>query len=149
MIQLTEAAASALHSAIATVSTSIAGLHLVVQSRGCAGFQYEMGLVEHVKPEEISCESRGVKIWLDPSSVAMISGTTIDFIDSQEGTGFSFDNPNARSKGGCGKSCCRERLFEEIRHDKDAGPSFVGVYGQQCDDANRSSRSRSHVALHV
>jgi len=104
MIQLTEAAASALHSAIATVPTSIAGLRLVVQSRGCAGFQYEMGLAEQAKPEEISYESRGVKILLDPSSVAMISGTTIDFIDSQEGTGFSFDNPHA--KGGCGKSCC-------------------------------------------
>jgi iron-sulfur cluster assembly accessory protein len=106
MIQLTEAAASALHSAIATVPTSIAGLRLGVQSRGCAGFQYEMGLAEQVMPEEISCESRGVKILLDPSSVAMISGTTIDFIDSQEGTGFSFDNPHANSKGGCGKSCC-------------------------------------------
>jgi iron-sulfur cluster assembly accessory protein len=106
MIQLTEAAASALLSAIATVPTTIAGLRLVVQSRGCAGFQYEMGLVEQVKPEEISCESCGVKIWLDPSSVALISGTTIDFIDGQEGTGFSFDNPHATSKGGCGKSCC-------------------------------------------
>ena len=106
MIQLTEAAASALHSAIATMPTSIAGLRLVVQSRGCAGFQYEMGLVEQVKPEEISCESRGVKILLDPSSAALIFGTTIDFIDSQEGTGFSFDNPHAKSKGGCSKSCC-------------------------------------------
>jgi iron-sulfur cluster assembly protein len=106
MIQLTEAAASALHSAIATVPTSIAGLRLAVQSKGCAGFQYEMGLVDQVMPEDISCESRGVKILLDPSSVALISGTTIDFIDSQEGTGFSFDNPHAKSKGGCGKSCC-------------------------------------------
>ncbi len=106
MIQLTEAAASALHSAIATVPTSIAGLRLAVQSGGCAGFEYEMGLVEQVRPEEISCESRGVRILLDPSSVALISGTTIDFIDSQEGTGFLFDNPHATSKGGCGKSCC-------------------------------------------
>jgi iron-sulfur cluster assembly protein len=104
MIQLTEAAARALHSAIATVPTSIAGLRLIVQAKGCAGFQYEMGLVDQVKPEEISCESRGVKILLDPSSVALISGTTIDFIDSQEGTGFSFNNPHAKS--GCGKSCC-------------------------------------------
>jgi iron-sulfur cluster assembly protein len=36
----------------------------------------------------------------------LISGTTIDFIDGHEGTGFSFDNPHAKSKGGCGKSCC-------------------------------------------
>jgi iron-sulfur cluster assembly protein len=106
MIQLTEAAAGAVQSAIATVPRSIAGLRLVVTSGGCAGFQYEMGLVEKSKPEDVSCESRGVKILIDPDSVALISGTTIDFIDSHEGTGFSFDNPHARSKGGCGKSCC-------------------------------------------
>jgi iron-sulfur cluster assembly protein len=106
MIQLTEAAAGALHSAIATVPRSIAGLRLAVRSGGCAGLQYEMGLVEDAKPEDVSCESLGVKILLDPSSVALISGTTIDFVDSQEGTGFLFDNPHARSKGECGKSCC-------------------------------------------
>ena len=106
MIQLTEAAAGAVHSVIATVPQSIAGLRLMVRSGGCAGLQYEMGLVEKSGPEDISCESRGVKILIDPSSVALISGTTIDFVDSREGVGFSFDNPHARSKGGCGKSCC-------------------------------------------
>jgi iron-sulfur cluster assembly protein len=106
MIQLTEAAAEALHSVIATVPRSIAGLRLAVRPGGCAGFQYEMGLVETSSPEDIPCESHGVKILIDPSSIAFISGTTIDFVDSQEGTGFSFDNPHAQSKGGCGKSCC-------------------------------------------
>jgi iron-sulfur cluster assembly protein len=106
MIRLTEAAADALHSAIATVPKSIVGLRLVVQASGCAGFQYEMGLVEQRHPEDISCESHGVKILIDPSSVALVSGTTIDFVDSQEGTGFSFDNPHAKPKSGCGKSCC-------------------------------------------
>jgi len=106
MIQLTDAAAGALQSAIATVPRSIAGLRLMVRSGGCAGLQYEMGMVENAGPEDISCESHGVKILIDPSSIALISGTTIDFIDSQEGTGFSFDNPQAKSKGGCGKSCC-------------------------------------------
>ena len=106
MIQLTEAAADALHSAIATVPKSIAGLRLSVQESGCAGYQYEMGLVEQEKPEDVSFESHGVRILIDPSSVALLSGTTIDFVNNQDGTGFSFDNPNARSKGGCGKSCC-------------------------------------------
>jgi len=106
MIQLTEAAADALHSAIATVPGSIAGLRLMVRSGGCAGLQYEMGLVENAGPEDISCESHGVKILIEPSSVSLISGTTIDFVDSQEGAGFSFDNPHAKSKSGCGKSCC-------------------------------------------
>jgi iron-sulfur cluster assembly protein len=106
MVQLTEAAAGALHAAIDTVPRSIAGLRLTVRSGGCAGPQYEMGLVESAGPGDFSCESHGVKILIDPSSVALISGTTIDFVDSRDGTGFSFDNPHARSKGSCGKSCC-------------------------------------------
>lgn len=106
MVQLTEAAAAALHSAIATVPRSIVGLRLVVRPGGCAGLQYEMGLVEKSEPEDIACESRGVKILVEASSAALISGATIDFVDGLESTGFSFDNPHARSRGGCGKSCC-------------------------------------------
>jgi iron-sulfur cluster assembly accessory protein len=106
MIELTEAAAGVLHSAIATVPKSIAGLRVTVQQGGCSGFQYEMGLVENVEPGDIPCESRGVKILIESSSVALISGTTIDFVDSQEGMGFLFDNPQAKSGSGCGKSCC-------------------------------------------
>jgi iron-sulfur cluster assembly accessory protein len=106
MIQLTEAAAGALQSAIATVPRSIAGLRLMVRSGGCAGLLYEMGLVENAGPEDISCESHGVKILIDPSSVSLLSGTTIDFVDSSEGTGFLFENPHGKSKSGCGKSCC-------------------------------------------
>ena len=106
MVQLTEAAADALHSAIAAVPQSIAGLRLTVEEGGCSGLRYEMGLVEQGKPEDISCESRGVKMLIDPLSVELITGTTIDFVNTSDGTGFAFDNPRAKSKGGCGKSCC-------------------------------------------
>ena len=106
MIQLTEAAAGALNSALSATAVPMVGLRLMARSAGCAGFQYEMALVEKAAPEDVSCESLGVKILVDPSSVALIAGTTIDFIDSKEGMGFSFDNPHAQSKGGCGKSCC-------------------------------------------
>ena len=106
MIQLTETAAGAVSSAIASSSTPIRGLRVTVQSGGCSGMQYQMGLVESAQAEDISCESHGVRIFVDPASVALISGTTIDFIDSLEGSGFAFDNPQAKSKCGCGKSFC-------------------------------------------
>ena len=111
MIQLTEAAAGAVNSALSATAVPMAGLRILAQPGGCAGLQYEMGLVEEANPADICCadiccESLGVKILVDPSSVALIAGTTIDFIDSEEGVGFSFDNPHAQSKSGCGKSCC-------------------------------------------
>lgn len=106
MIQLTEAAAQALHSAITSTSTPIAGLRLSVQAGGCSGYQYQMGLVQTAEPTDLSCESHGLAVFIDPSSVALISGTTIDFIDGLEGAGFAFNNPQAKSTCGCGKSFC-------------------------------------------
>src|ERR1035437_1429939 len=76
MIQLTEAAAGALHSAIATVPRSIAGLRLMVRSGGCSGLQYEMGLVENAGPEDISCESHGVKKIIEPTPPSLFIFTT-------------------------------------------------------------------------
>jgi iron-sulfur cluster assembly accessory protein len=106
MIQLTEAAAQALHSAITSTSTPIAGLRLTVQAGGCSGYQYQMGLVETAEPADLFCESRGLAVFIDPSSAPLISGTTIDFIDGLEGAGFAFNNPQAKSTCGCGKSFC-------------------------------------------
>jgi iron-sulfur cluster assembly protein len=106
MIQLTETAADALNSAITASNAPILGLRISVQTGGCSGMQYQMGLVETAEPEDLSCESLGLQIFIDPSSAALLSGTRIDFIDGLEGTGFSFENPQAKSKCGCGKSFC-------------------------------------------
>ena len=106
MIQLTEAAAQALHSAITSTSTPIAGLRLTVQAGGCSGYQYQMGLVENAEPSDLFCESHGLAVFIDPSSAPLISGTTIDFIDGLDGAGFAFNNPQAKSTCGCGKSFC-------------------------------------------
>jgi iron-sulfur cluster assembly protein len=106
MIELTETAVDTLRSTIEATSTPIAGLRLTVQAGGCSGFQYQMGLVESAEPGDISCEKRGLSIFIAPDSVALLSGTTIDFVDGLEGSGFAFDNPNAKSSCACGKSFC-------------------------------------------
>ncbi len=106
MIQLTQAAAEALHSAITSASTPIVGLRLTVQAGGCSGYEYRMGLVETAELADISCESRGLAVFIDPSSAPLIAGTTIDFIDGMDGSGFAFNNPQAKSTCGCGRSFC-------------------------------------------
>lgn len=106
MIQLTEAAAQALRIAITSSSTPIAGLRLTVFAGGCSGYQYQMGLVENSEPADLSCESHGLSVFIEPSSVTFIAGTTIDFVDSLDGAGFAFNNPQVKSTCGCGKSFC-------------------------------------------
>jgi len=41
---------------------------------------------------------------VDPTSLAYLSGSHIDFDDGLHGKGFEIKNPNAQSTCGCGKS---------------------------------------------
>jgi iron-sulfur cluster assembly protein len=106
MIELTETAADALRSAIEAQSTGIAGLRLTAKAGGCSGYQYQMGLVESAEPGDIACEDHGLTIFVDPDSLPLLTGTTIDYVDGLEGSGFAFNNPKAKSTCGCGKSFC-------------------------------------------
>ena len=106
MITLTENAVGAIRSAINATTTPIAGLRVTALDGGCSGFQYQMGLVESTNPGDLLCESGGLAIFSDPDSAARLSGTTIDYIESLEGAGFSFNNPQAKSSCACRKSFC-------------------------------------------
>ena len=49
-------------------------------------------------------EREGVRVLVDHKSLEYLEGTTIDFVVALEGSGFTFENPNAKSSCGCGKS---------------------------------------------
>jgi iron-sulfur cluster assembly protein len=49
-------------------------------------------------------ESAGIKVFVDPLTQPLIEGLRVDFVQSFEGSGFTFDNPNAGAMCGCGKS---------------------------------------------
>jgi len=106
MIQLTETAVNALRAAIAATPTPIAGLRISVQAGGCSGNKYGMSLVPAAEQGDVVGESHGVAIFIEPASVPLIAGTTIDYVESLQGSGFSFSNPQAKSSCGCGKSFC-------------------------------------------
>ncbi len=74
-----------------------------METGGCSGFQYGMSFDEG-KPDDARFESEGVQIVVDPTSLAYLDGSTIDFDDGLHGKGFEIKNPNAQSTCGCGKS---------------------------------------------
>ena len=104
MITLTDSASSAVRNAILGASQSIQGLRLMVETGGCAGYKYLMGLVADVNPDDVVVETDGIKVFVDLDSVPLLQGTTIDFVESIEGAGFTFDNPQAQNSCSCGKS---------------------------------------------
>jgi iron-sulfur cluster assembly protein len=104
VVQLTESAANALRAAIAGAGTAVEGLRIAVEAGGCAGFQYSMGLISQIEPGDLIFERDGLKVFVDPASAPLLRGTTIDYVVSLQGTGFTFDNPQAQSHCSCGKS---------------------------------------------
>ena len=104
MIALTDTAASAVRKAIAKSGKEGAGFRIMVETGGCAGFKYMMGLADEAKPDDTVIERDGIKVFVDTISHQHLAGTTIDFVVALEGSGFTFDNPNAKSSCSCGKS---------------------------------------------
>jgi iron-sulfur cluster assembly protein len=104
MIHLTDSALNAVQTAISGSSDPVDGLRIKVEAGGCAGFQYKMGLVREGEPDDTIVEQEGVRLFIDGGSQELLAGTTIDYVVAVQGSGFTFDNPNAQSSCSCGKS---------------------------------------------
>ena len=103
MITLTPRAARQVRSMHAESGAPEKHLRVLVESGGCSGFQYGMSFDER-NPDDAELESEGIVFLIDPTSLAYLEGTSIDFDDGLHGKGFELKNPNAQSTCGCGKS---------------------------------------------
>jgi iron-sulfur cluster assembly protein len=104
MILLSPEAVAAVQSAKARVGKPQAGLRVMIETGGCAGHKYLIGLDEEPRSDDAVIECGGVKVFVDPDSQPLIAGLRVDFVERLEGAGFAFDNPNSTSTCSCGKS---------------------------------------------
>ena len=104
MINLTDSAVNAVRSAIAASAEPVDGLRIMVEAGGCAGFKYMMGLVADRNADDLVVEHDGIRVFVDQDSLTYLNGTTVDFVIGLQGSGFTFDNPQAKSSCSCGKS---------------------------------------------
>ncbi|MBZ0309272.1 MAG: iron-sulfur cluster insertion protein ErpA [Anaerolineae bacterium] len=79
-------------------------LRVFVTGGGCSGLSYGMAFEENIQEYDTLIEVDGVKLVVDATSILYIKGSTIDYVDSLMGGGFSIDNPQAVSTCGCGHS---------------------------------------------
>ena len=102
-LTLTEAAAKRV-GAIAARQGKPAILRLSVEGGGCSGFQYKFDLDDALEAEDAVSETGGVKLVVDPVSLELVTGSTVDFVESLGGAAFKVENPNAAAGCGCGSS---------------------------------------------
>lgn len=104
MITLTDKAIDAVGRFIASSDTPNAGLRIEVTDGGCSGYQYGLKLEETELENDTITEYGDIKVFVNAESMPMLDGMTVDFLDSIEGSGFKFTNPNAVKSCACGTS---------------------------------------------
>jgi len=104
LVVLSEAAAGKLRELVEAEQNPQMGLRVYVYSGGCSGFRYGMMLEDQPSNEDVTVESRGIKVYVDRQSTEHLSGSEIDYLDTLMGAGFTVNNPNAVSACGCGSS---------------------------------------------
>ena len=86
------------------VTAEQGGLRVSVHPGGCSGFKYSLVIEDKISEDDFVLENDGFKVFVDPFSAQYISGVTIDYVSSMQGSGFTFKNPNSTGGCGCGSS---------------------------------------------
>ena len=104
MIEITDAAADELKSLIESENKQGHALRIFIAGIGCSGTQYGMALDNETKEEDVTVDSKDIKIIMTTDIQEELSDATVDFIETPQGKGFVIDNPNAMadSCGTCG-----------------------------------------------
>jgi iron-sulfur cluster assembly accessory protein len=104
MIQLTEKAVEKVQEILGMQEPQPAGLRIAVVGGGCSGFTYSMAFENTPNMLDKTYQFKGLKIFVDQASMFYLDGAEVDYVETLEGSGFKFNNPNVKSTCGCGSS---------------------------------------------
>ncbi|MBZ5540721.1 MAG: iron-sulfur cluster insertion protein ErpA [Acidobacteriia bacterium] len=104
MINLTTVAAGKVKEIMSMQNPAPTALRVAVVGGGCSGFQYHMAFETQTNETDHVLEFDGLKVLVDQMSSMYLDGVEIDYIETLEGAGFKFNNPNVKSTCGCGSS---------------------------------------------
>jgi iron-sulfur cluster assembly accessory protein len=105
MVSLTPVAVEKVKEILTQQNPQPTGLRVAVVGGGCSGFSYHMAFESQINESSDNVyEFDGLKVLVDQMSEMYLDGVQIDYIESIEGSGFKFNNPNVKSTCGCGSS---------------------------------------------
>ena len=104
MVQLTETAVTKVREILDTQEPKPTGLRISVVGGGCSGFSYSMAFENTPNLLDKTYNFDGLKVFIDQASLLYLDGVEVDYVETLEGSGFKFNNPNVKNTCGCGSS---------------------------------------------
>ncbi len=101
-IEVTESAQNHINKIL--ISENSQFFRITVLGGGCAGFQYKFDFSKKANDDDILFEYKDVKVLIDKTSIELIRGSKIDYVNELIGSSFKISNPQASSSCGCGTS---------------------------------------------
>src|SRR6201996_8962827 len=104
MVNLTETAISKVREILGMQEPKPAGLRISVVGGGCSGFSYSMAFEKQPSMLDKTYAFGDLKVFIDSASMLYLDGAQVDYVETLEGSGFKFNNPQVKSTCGCGSS---------------------------------------------
>ena len=104
MIQLSETAITKVTEILGMQEPKPAGLRIAVVGGGCSGFSYSMAFETAPNILDKTYAFGDLKVFVDQASLLYLDGAEVDYVETLEGSGFKFSNPQVKSTCGCGSS---------------------------------------------
>ena len=79
-------------------------MRVAVLGGGCSGFQYNFSFDEQRNEDDLLIERNGAAVVVDSTSLELLKGSELDYVEEMVGSAFQVKNPNATSSCGCGNS---------------------------------------------
>ena len=103
MITVTDTAANKIKANLEKRGKGIA-IRIGIRTTGCSGLAYVMEYVDELTIDDILLSDNGAVIAVDPKSLPMVAGITVDYVRQGLNEGFEFINPLEKDRCGCGES---------------------------------------------
>jgi iron-sulfur cluster insertion protein len=104
LLEFTHNAAAKVAALIQEEGNPALKLRLYVTGGGCSGFQYGFSFDTAVNGDDRVFINGDAAVVIDETSLELLAGSQIDFVEDMVGSSFQISNPNATSSCGCGNS---------------------------------------------
>ena len=103
-LTLTPSAVKRVRALMERAEKPVLGIRVGITNKGCSGHSYQVEYAEDARPLEELVEQEGARVYIDPLALMFIIGSKMDFVEGKIQSGFTFENPNAKSLCGYGES---------------------------------------------